>query len=240
MFTSITAQALRAPNQASTLISKHGVDSATDSAPAQSIQADSAPADSAPVDRVRYQGLRRALRWTFTGVSTVVVVIAIAAVVLPRLLGAVPLVVLTGSMVPAFGPGDLVISQPVDPESLAVGDVITYQPESDNPALITHRVKALAYGSSGLANVITRGDANSADDAAVLPGQVVGKYLYHIPLIGYLTVVIPTEYKPLFMNGLGAVFILAALVYGAQSVRRGGTKKARTPIGQRGHRAKDA
>lgn len=180
--------------------------------------------------------MRRIAGWAFAGLSTIVIIVAIAAIVVPRLIGAVPLVVLTGSMVPVFAPGDLIVSQPVDVGSIVVGDVITFQPKSDDPALITHRVAALAYGQSGLASFITRGDANGADDQPVLIDQVMGKYLYHIPVIGYLTVAIPVEHKPLIMNSIGIIFIIVSL-FNVVQITRTRAKNARKKIGRSRHAA---
>ena len=51
----------------------------------------------------------------------------LVALVVPRLAGATPYVVLTGSMQPKMPPGTLVVARPVDPMSIAPGDVVTYQ-----------------------------------------------------------------------------------------------------------------
>ncbi len=75
-------------------------------------------------------------------------VIAVAVVV-PRLAGARPYVVLTGSMRPGMPPGTLVVVRPVDPRSIGVGDVITYQVASGEPDVVTHRVVAQGLDRRG-------------------------------------------------------------------------------------------
>ena len=134
---------------------------------------------------------RRLLSKTASALLGVVMVallaLAGAAVVVPKILGATPLAVLTGSMEPVYSPGDVVVVQPVEPEQVQVGDVVTFQPVSDDPTLVTHRVVAVTLGSDGLANFVTRGDANGADDDPIVPEQVMGRVVYSIPLIGHVT-----------------------------------------------------
>jgi len=134
---------------------------------------------------------RRLLSKTASALLGVVMVallaLAGAAVVVPKILGATPLTVLTGSMEPAYSPGDIVVVQPVEPEQVRVGDVVTFQPVPDDPTLLTHRVVAVTWGSDGVAGFVTRGDANGADDDPIVPDQVMGRVAYSIPLIGHLT-----------------------------------------------------
>lgn len=66
-----------------------------------------------------------------------------------------------------------------------IGDVVTFQPVSDDPALITHRVVGKSFGSSGTL-FITRGDANGADDEPIEPEQIMGKVRYSVPYVGHV------------------------------------------------------
>jgi signal peptidase len=116
-----------------------------------------------------------------------VVVLAVASAVVPRLVGGVPLTVLSGSMEPTLSPGDLVVVRPVDPAALQVGDVVTFQPHPGDPALVTHRVTAISAVDGEVSALMTRGDANLVPDDLVLPQQVQGRVLYSVPLVGHLT-----------------------------------------------------
>lgn len=116
----------------------------------------------------------------------VLLALAAATAVVPRLLGAVPLAVLSDSMRPAFAAGDLVVARPVDPEQLRPGDVVTFRPRSDDPALVTHRVLSVDRGPGGVTGLVTRGDANAAADEPLVPEQVVGRVLYTVPHAGHL------------------------------------------------------
>src|SRR5690349_15135581 len=64
----------------------------------------------------------------------------VVAVLIPRLAGATPYVIETGSMRPSMPPGSLVISKPIDPVDVAAGDVITFQLKSGESTVVTHRV----------------------------------------------------------------------------------------------------
>lgn len=109
-----------------------------------------------------------------------------ALIVVPKAVGGRPLTVLSGSMTPAFDPGDVVVIRPADPADLAIGDVITFQERSGAPELVTHRIIGISFGSQG-EEFITRGDANgSADPSPVTAAQVRGEVWYSVPLVGYV------------------------------------------------------
>lgn len=107
-------------------------------------------------------------------------------VVIPRLGGATAYTVLTGSMRPDFPPGRLVVVKPVPVEAIEVGDVLTYQLESGEPGVVTHRVVSVASSLSGERQFVLRGDANNTDDAPIVAEQVRGRLWYSLPWLGYL------------------------------------------------------
>ena len=92
------------------------------------------------------------LAWTWRVLGWVVTLAAVAAialaVVVPRLGGATPYTVLTGSMRPGMPPGTLVVVRPIEPDQIATGMVVTYQLRSGDPTVVTHRV--LSQGLNGL------------------------------------------------------------------------------------------
>lgn len=97
----------------------------------------------------------------------------------PGIAGLQVLAVNSGSMVPAFGAGSAVLVKPVDPAEINPGDIITY---ALGDSLITHRV--VAREGEGF---VTRGDANDSPDPGVVdPGDVVGKVVGAIPLLGHV------------------------------------------------------
>lgn len=138
----------------------------------------------------------------------VVVLLALVLIAVPRLLGWVPLTVMSGSMEPQLPTGSLVVLSPVTEENfaqVAVGDVITLMPYPDDDTLVTHRVVAQAWRADGERILTTRGDANGADDPwQVTAQQARGVARYHVPYAGYLTALITDDVRRAVTVGLAA------------------------------------
>ncbi len=98
--------------------------------------------------------------------------------------------VFSGSMEPELKVGGLVVTRPMAPEEMGVGDIITFYSPL-NKKLTSHRVVAVEEGSSLYFR--TNGDANEDADLATVPAQnVVGKVCFHLPYFGYATQFIKT------------------------------------------------
>lgn len=110
-----------------------------------------------------------------------------AAVLVPRLWGATPYTVLSGSMRPELQPGDLVVTRPVDFGDIEMGAVVTYQLRSGEPRTVTHRVVGRSVGGDGEPVLVTRGDANDGPDPeTVREAQVRGEVWYVVPRLGHV------------------------------------------------------
>lgn len=136
-----------------------------------------------------------------------IIILAMLAIVLiaPKLLGYQSLAVLSGSMEPEIPVGSLVLAKEVDVTELESGDVITYRLTGNT--LVTHRI---VEKNAEEAQLITKGDANDAPDAApVAFGNVIGEVKMHFPYLGYLTMYIRT---PLGIAGACAVLIVLILL----------------------------
>jgi signal peptidase len=139
---------------------------------------------------------RRASFWGsfFRSLTTVLLValvaLAGAVAVVPAVTQGKALTVLSGSMEPAFSPGDLIVVSGVNEtnaKDLKVGDVITFMPNPGDSTLVTHRIIGKGAAADGGVKFTTQGDANGAADDPVLAQQVRGKYLFHIPYLGYVS-----------------------------------------------------
>lgn len=97
-----------------------------------------------------------------------------------KLIGFRTYTVLSGSMEPAFYPGDMVITQHKDKADIKVNDIVTYR---DNEGLIiTHRI--IEETSEGYT---TKGDNNNVNDADILKKEnIIGEVKFSIPKIGYV------------------------------------------------------
>jgi signal peptidase len=124
------------------------------------------------------------LAWVIILAVTAVVAVA---VLVPRLGGATPYTIMTGSMRPGMPPGTLVVVKPVRVAAVGVGTVITYQLRSGEPEVVTHRVVTVGQDAHGKPMFRTQGDANPSPDRAwVLPVQVKGERWYAVPYLGYV------------------------------------------------------
>lgn len=135
-------------------------------------------------------GLRLIWRTLVCLALAAVVVVLALAVLIPRLGGATPYTILTGSMAPERPPGTLVVVRPVDPEEIKVGDVVTYQLESGKPTVVTHRVISVGVSMKhpGERSFRTQGDANDIPDAEpVREAQIRGRLWYSVPHLGRIS-----------------------------------------------------
>lgn len=133
-------------------------------------------------------------------VGHVLGVLALIAFVLPFVLYAVPqligaeysYVVLSGSMQPAMGPGDITFVDDVPPSAVEDGDVITFKRPADERTT-THRVVDVVDAADGSVAFQTKGDNNeNVDQGVVTPGEFRGRVmefggaLLVVPLVGYV------------------------------------------------------
>lgn len=149
--------------------------------------------------------IRAAVRVALLVIAAIIVGLNVYGINASRLAGnTVPMpfgvgaaVVLSGSMEPELSVGDLLIVVRCDNYELR--DVIVYQ---DGQTAITHRIVSMSDDS-----IITRGDANNADDDPITLEQIKGKVVFSIPLVGYLVNMIKTPLGTVVILGL-AVFLL--------------------------------
>ncbi len=125
-----------------------------------------------------------------SGVMLFFVVILAATLVGVRLFGYTPYTVLSSSMEPKFPVGSLIYVQAVEPDSIMVGDPITFVLNEDL-LIATHRVVEVDKEQS---HFITKGDANeSIDGSPVHFKNVLGRVSFSIPYLGYIAHYIGTE-----------------------------------------------
>lgn len=167
-----------------------------------------------PVSRAR-----AVVRGAVTGVSVGVLLLALLAaavtIVVPRVAGAVPLTVLSGSMEPTLPVGALAVVRPVDTQDVRIGDVITFLPNPDDSTAVTHRVTAIQNHQDGTRTFTTQGDANSAPDAPVADYQVRGRVWYSLPWLGYVSSAMNGEHREQVVYvAAGGFFVWALTLWG--------------------------
>ena len=161
------------------------------------------------------------------GLLAFVLLIAALAIVVPAISGSTPMTILTGSMTPTYPAGTLIIVKPVNPDTLVIGDPITYQIESGKPAVVTHRIIAITSVSDGTRTFTTQGDANNtADPKPVLGAQVRGKVWYGIPYLGWVNTVVNGQSRA-WLIPLIAIALFGYAGYQAASGIAGAIRKRR-------------
>lgn len=152
------------------------------------------------------------------GVLLLVVALGTATIIVPAVVGGMPLSILTGSMRPTYPPGTLVVIKPTEVEDIAIGDVITFQLDSGQPTLVTHRVIERSVDSaSGEVRFTTQGDANNTPDPEqVQPVQVRGTVWYAIPYLGWANQAIDGDTRSWAIPALAAaLFAYATWTFGS-------------------------
>lgn len=87
-------------------------------------------------------------------------------------------VVLTGSMEPGISPGDYITITKINPDELKVNDIVTYK---INQTVVTHQIISIEGDK-----IITQGTANNVADNPITKADILGKYLFKLPKIGYI------------------------------------------------------
>lgn len=126
-----------------------------------------------------------------------------------RLVGLQVFHVVSPSMEPTYSEGDLIYVKTVDPDSVKVGDPITFVLNEDL-VVATHRVVAI---DSENRQFTTKGDANKTEDAEPVHfNNLIGVPVFSIPLLGYVSAYIqspPGMYVAIALGVtlLGIVFL---------------------------------
>lgn len=128
---------------------------------------------------------------------------------LPGVIGFKSYRVLSASMEPEYHVGSLVYVKQVDVDSINTGDVITFHISESN--LVTHRVVEKDSIRGGF---ITKGDANEVNDGGLVTyDSVVGKVMFDIPLLGYVSSFMSSLYGKCVVIGVLIVMMALEILY---------------------------
>lgn len=165
-------------------------------------------------------------------ILTIACVISVA-VLIPRIGGATPYTILTGSMRPSMPPGTLVVIKPAPVDGIGVGTVVTYQLRSGNPTVVTHRVISAGINGKGERVFRTQGDANNvADELPVSPVQIKGKLWYKVPYLGYVnTFITGKERRITTIVIVSGLLLYAAFMFTSALRDRFGKSRHRSSAG---------
>lgn len=138
----------------------------------------------------------------------VAVTVAFTAMALAPMFGMRTMIVLSGSMAPAFHTGDAIVVEHTDPDEVQVGDMIAFSGYGTEQ-LTTHRVIGL-HDVKGQLHFRTQGDANPDPDANLAPaGGLHGRVRLVLPQAGRVLATMTGQHGKLFILGLPALLLAA-------------------------------
>lgn len=99
----------------------------------------------------------------------------------------------TGSMIPAYNVGDVLLVKEKKIEELTEGDVITYNGKSGNMKgkTVTHRIINIERSNG---TIYTKGDANNLADPEIKEEQVIGKVIAKSKILTVITNLLNNKY----------------------------------------------
>ena len=146
---------------------------------------------------------------TVTTVLVALVVVFAVFLMGSRLMGMQVFNVISGSMEPTYSVGDLLYVKTVDPDSVKVGDPITFVLNEDL-VVATHRVVSIDKENR---QFTTKGDANETEDAAPVHfNNLVGIPVFAIPLLGYVSAYIQSPPGMYVAIALGIALLAAVFL----------------------------
>ena len=140
----------------------------------------------------------------FSGIVFLSVFFLTAAVFLiPGLMRIRSYYVVSGSMEPKIPVGSMVYVRECNAEELEAGDIIAF---SSNGTVVTHRV---TENDTVNKELHTKGDRNGIEDMlAVSYGDVIGKYVCHLPYVGIAGAFLSTFTGRIMLIMIGCIGML--------------------------------
>ena len=148
--------------------------------------------------------------WNIVSTALVVLIVLCAVFLMgSRLLGFQCYNVISPSMEPEYGVGDLLYVKKVDPNTIKEGDVITFIVNEDL-VVGTHRVVRVDAENQ---RFYTKGDANEIEDQSPVHfNNVIGVPKFAIPKLGYVSDFVQNPPGMYITIGVGIILILAVFL----------------------------
>lgn len=105
--------------------------------------------------------------------------------------------VATGSMLPKYEIGDMLIAKQVTPDTLVVGDDVVYKGKTGSfyNKMITHSIISINKDeTNNVYKIVTKGLANTIEDPEITDDQVYGKIIYKVRSLSFLSKLISNPY----------------------------------------------
>ncbi len=129
--------------------------------------------------------MKRFGKWLSYFILALAIVFFTSALLVETVFSGELAIVRSSSMEPAMPAGALALMMPVDPETVKVGDIITFNPHWDTDVTVSHRV--IGIKTNGQLYFDTKGDAVEESDPFYVHATLVkGKVIFNIPRLGYI------------------------------------------------------
>lgn len=96
--------------------------------------------------------------------------------------------IITGSMIPEYEVGDMIIAVETNPEQINVGDNVVYKGLVDdfNGKIVTHKVISKEKVGNDY-EFVTKGVNNSLEDPKIKDEQIIGKVVYKTFILSFIS-----------------------------------------------------
>lgn len=127
-------------------------------------------------------------------------------------------VVATGSMIPKYEVGDVLVSKEIPPEDIKIGDDIVYTGKegSFKDKVVTHQVIFIEKENENY-RIITKGIANTGEDPEITQNEVMGKVIYKMGLLSFFQRAVSNNYVFYFVIFVPIVLITYRQIRNATS-----------------------
>ena len=117
--------------------------------------------------------------------------------------------VATGSMVPKYEVGDVLISKEINPDEIKVGDDIAYlgTKESYKGKIVTHRIIDIENKNNDMV-IHTKGVSNILEDPVITNNKIYGKVERRLALISIINKTIKNKYGFFFIIFVPLVLVI--------------------------------
>lgn len=117
--------------------------------------------------------------------------------------------VATGSMVPKYEVGDVLISKEIEASEIKVGDTVVYKGEVGGfkDKFVTHQIQSINKQEDGTYKFTTKGISNIEADPEISETQVYGKIIYKVKTLSLISKLISNVYVFYFF-----VFVPIAII----------------------------
>lgn len=127
----------------------------------------------------------------------------------------------TGSMIPKYQIGDVILVKEVDPNEIKIGNDVTYQGNkgSMKGMVVTHRVVDIEE-VDGKRIFHTKGIANKLEDPAIDENQITGVVQTKMYILSFICILLNNKYVFYFCGILPLTIYVAFRIFNSKKIER--------------------